>query len=66
MSIIVVIDPSRFDNPIHRGIDTLRRLQQAGVPVIGVTYPEAVEDGVLMINAPDLGTGEVTYSWTPE
>lgn len=63
--IAVCIDPAKFDNPVHRGINTLERLKIAGVPVIGVIFPESVEYGTLVIGVPDLATGEVVYTWEP-
>lgn len=61
--ISVTQDPTRFENPIHRGMDALARLKSAGVPVIGVIYPEAVESGTLSVSAPDLVDGNVTWVW---
>lgn len=62
----VTQDLSRFDNPIHRGMNALALLQQAGVPVIGTIYPEAVESGTLAVSAPDLADGTVVWSWAPD
>lgn len=61
--ITVVIDPTKFDNPVLRGLDTLARLRDRGVPVIGVLWPEAVESGKLTVSEPDLADGTVRYSW---
>jgi hypothetical protein len=60
----VTQDLSRFENPIHRGMNALALLKQSGVPVIGVVYPEAVEWGSLTVSAPDLVDGTVTWSWS--
>ena len=59
----VAIDPTRFDNPIHQGLDTLARLREAGIPATGVLYVAGVERGSLTISEPDIVDGEVTYSW---
>lgn len=59
----IQVDPTQFDNPILRGIKTLERLRAAGVPACGVLYPEGVECGTLTMSEPDLGNGEVTYTW---
>lgn len=62
--ITLTVDPARFENPVHRGLRTLEELRARGVPAIGVLFVEGVESGTLSISAPDLGSGEITYSWT--
>jgi hypothetical protein len=63
MASSITVDPTQFDNPVLRGLKTLERLRAAGVPVIGVLWPEGVEYGHLELSEPDLGSGEVTYTW---
>ena len=62
--VTVSVDPTRFDNPVHLGLRTLRNLRDAGVPVIGVLWPVGVESGLLTIGEPDLVTGVIEYRWT--
>lgn len=61
----VTQDPSRFESPIHRGMNALALLVQSGVPVVGVLFPESVEWGSLTVSAPDLVEGTVVWTWTP-
>jgi len=65
-AVTITVDPSRFENPIHRGMDALRQLKERGVPVIGCLFPESVEHGTLTIGSADLVSGEVSYSWQPD
>lgn len=65
MTTVVTVNPARFDNPIHRGMDALSKLKDAGVPVVGCLFPEGVTYGTLTVGAADLDSGEITYSWNP-
>lgn len=60
--IIVTVDPTRFENPIHQGMHVLAKLRERGVPVVGELYPAGVARGTLAVAAPDLA-GEVAYCW---
>ena len=61
----VTLDPASLHaNPVHRFLALVKRLREAGIPAVGSIALEGVESGTLSITAPDLLTGEVTYSWT--
>ena len=63
----VTLDPQALHaNPVHRFLALVRRLRDEGIPAFGSIALEGVESGVISITAPDILTGEVTYSWTPE
>jgi hypothetical protein len=62
-SAFIRVDRNRFENCIHRGMDALKQLKDAGVPVVGTLFPEGVTYGTLKIGAVDLDTGEITYAW---
>lgn len=48
------------DHTIHRGVWIMKKLREAGVPVIGELYPEGVIAGTLsMFNRQD----EIVYEW---
>lgn len=64
-TMVVVLVESRHTNPIHQGLHVLERLRGAGVPVLGVLWPEGVESGVLSIEPPDLDSGATPYRWQP-
>ncbi|MEO6364028.1 MAG: hypothetical protein ABIO71_12420 [Caldimonas sp.] len=61
----LTLDPMALAiNPVHRFLALLRRLRDEGIPAFGSIALEGVTSGTLSITAPDLLTGEVTYSWT--
>lgn len=63
--IAVTIEAPRPDeNPVLSGLYVLRRLRAAGVPVIGVLWPMAVESGALSVESPDLADGSVVWRWS--
>lgn len=64
--ITLTLDTTNLDNVVHRGMTVLQRLQKAGVPAVGVLGVETVERGVLMVSAPDIASGEITYTWKDE
>lgn len=53
----------RFGNEVHAGMHVLKTLREAGVPVVGVLYPQGVESGVLEIERDDLALDEWVYRW---
>ena len=60
----LVVDPTTLHaNPVHRALTLIRRLRDEGIPAFGAIALEGVTSGVLSITAPDLVSGEVTYSW---
>ena len=60
----ITIDPATLHaNPVHRALVLIARLRDEGIPAFGAIALEGVEYGTLSITAPDLATGEVTYSW---
>lgn len=60
----VRVDPEKLHpNPVHRWLAVKKHLLDSGIPVVGSIAIEGVESGTLSISAPDLATGEVTYSW---
>ena len=60
----VRLDPQALHpNPVHRFLALVKRLRDEGIPAYGSISLEGVESGTLSITAPDLATGEVTYSW---
>ena len=60
----VTLDPQTLHaNPVHRALTLMKRLRDEGIPVFGAIALEGVEEGALTITAPDLATGEVTYTW---
>lgn len=61
--ISLTLDTSGLDNVVHRGMVVLQRLQRAGIPAMGVLNLETVARGTLSISAPDIATGEITYTW---
>lgn len=62
--ISVTLDPDALAvNPVHKFMALKKRLQDEGIPVFGSIALEGIETGELTITAPDLATGEVTYSW---
>lgn len=63
-TITVITHPERFENVVHRGLHTLEALREAGVPVLGTLWPEAVESGNLTVGEPDMTDGSVTWEWT--
>lgn len=63
----VTLDPQALHvNPVHRFLALLKVLRDEGIPAFGAIALEGVESGTLSITAPDMVTGEVTYSWSPE
>lgn len=63
----LTVDPQAVHaNPVHRALTLMRLLRSEGIPVFGAIALEGVESGTLHITAPDIVTGEVTYSWTPD
>ena len=61
--ITLSVDLSRFDSPIHRDMNLIAQLKNAGIPVIGDIWPEGVESGYLCVYPADLDTGETRYDW---
>jgi hypothetical protein len=59
---IPTADLARFECHTHRGIHTVERLREAGVPVVGVLAPLGVECGVLSVED-DLATGDTVWRW---
>jgi hypothetical protein len=55
---------ARFECHTHRGIHTVERLREAGVPVVGVLAPLGVERGVLSVETDDLATGDTVWRWS--
>lgn len=63
----VTLDPQTLHaNPVHRALHLIKVLHDEGIPAFGAIALEGVESGTLHITAPDICTGEVTYSWTDE
>jgi hypothetical protein len=63
----VTLDPQTLHaNPVHRFLALVKRLRDEGIPAFGAIAFEGVESGVISITAPDILTGEVTYSWMPD
>ena len=63
----LTLDPQAVHaNPVHRALTLMKLLRQEGIPVFGAIALEGVESGTLSMTAPDLATGEVTYSWIEE
>jgi hypothetical protein len=63
----VTLDPQALHaNPVHRFLALKKVLRDEGIPAFGAIALEGVESGVISITAPDILTGEVTYSWMPE
>lgn len=52
-------------NEISSGTEVLRRLRNAGVPVIGNIWPHGVERGRL-ITTTDTAFGEYVFTWEDE
>lgn len=61
--IALTLDTSNLNAVVHRSMTVLQRLQKAGIPAVGVLSVETVERGTLTISAPDVATGEITYTW---
>jgi hypothetical protein len=62
----VTFEPLVHENPVHRFLYVKDRLDRAGIPVVGSISVEGVESGTLSITAPDILTGEVTYTWVAD
>ena len=63
----LTLDPQAVHpNPVHRALTLMKLLRQEGIPVFGAIALEGVESGTLSITAPDIISGEVTYSWIEE
>jgi acetyl esterase/lipase len=60
---ITVSIESKFIQPVHQGIATLKALKDAGVPVVGVLWPEGVQHGTLSVTTV---AGCPQYTWTPD
>lgn len=58
----------RMNNDVHVGIHVLTKLREAGVPVIGVLWPHAVQHGRLESwSERDLDDCEEhVWHWTPD
>lgn len=57
-------DLARYECHTHRGIHTVERLREAGVPVVGVLAPLGVERGILSVEIDDLATGDTVWRWS--
>ncbi len=62
MTTRVFID-AKFDQPIHQGMAVLKELRRAGVPVLGILWPEGVQHGELTVTRVDKQT---IYTWVPD
>ncbi len=63
MKSVTIAPGDLHKNPVLRELSIIKLLKDAGIPAFGSVCLEGVESGTLHIEAPDLLTGEVRYSW---
>jgi hypothetical protein len=55
--------PTTFQQQVHQGILTVKELRAAGIPIVGVLWPEYVVQGTLTVTRADK---ETVYEWAPD
>lgn len=63
MTTEIKIDPAFYnDQPVLIGVEVLKKLRAAGVPVVGTLWPMGVTEGELISHI-DPMFGEITFTW---